>query len=212
MSTTDQAALSSIQTYMLEPANLGVSWASGFWTAAEVIGYLDERQKRFIMETGLVAKTGTAPLAANVLRTTLPADCIELRFLAFQSQSGDFYDIPRADPLQADLYRADWTYDSKEIPDGYSTSETPSLEVELHPSSSLAGVLHYLYLYVSTTLTGAGALFTVPDDFVPCIIWGVIADMLKKIGRATALDRAEIAESRYTMGVEITKLILSGWA
>ena len=212
MATTDQQVLTQVQSYLLETEDGGATWASGFWTPAEVIDYLNERQRRFILETGILAKPATVPLAASVLRVGLPSDSIELRFVAFHSQSGDFWDIPRADPLQADLYRLNWTHAAKPIPDAYSTTETPNLELELHPASSLGGELELLYLWISAALSNSGVALTVPDDFAPPLIWGVIADMLKKTGRAQSQQRAEAAENRYIMGVELAKLILNGWA
>jgi hypothetical protein len=212
MATTDQQVLTQVQSYLIETENGGASWSSGFWTVQEVIDYLNERQRKFIIQTGLLAKVGTVPLAANVLRIGLPSDLVELRFVAFNAQSGIFWDLPRADPLQADLYSPNWTFAAKPIPDAYSTTETPNLELELHPASSLGGVLEVMYLWIAAVLGNGGAPLTVPDDFAPVIVWGVLADMLKKTGRALSSQRAEYAENRYTMGVELAKLILNGWA
>jgi hypothetical protein len=91
-------------------------------------------------------------------------------------------------------------------------AETPNLEIELHPASSLGGVLEFIYLFIAQALSNTGQAFTVPDDFVPPIIWGVMADMLKKIGRASSPARAEYCDQRWTMGVELTKLLLEGGA
>ena len=64
---------------------------------------------------------------------------------------------------------------------------------------------------LSGLLTGLGVKFTVPDECVPAIKWGVIADMLSKIGRAHDPERAAWAEQQYQEGVEATKIILRGW-
>jgi hypothetical protein len=52
---------------------------------------------------------------------------------------------------------------------------------------------------------------TTPNDFTPAIKYGVLADMLSKVGRGQDLTRAAYCESRYQEGVEAAKIMLSGW-
>lgn len=60
--------------------------------------------------------------------------------------------------------------------------------------------------------TITGVAFDLPDEFVPGIKWGTMADMLNKVGRAQDTSRAAFCESRYQQAVEAAKLILNGWA
>ena len=60
--------------------------------------------------------------------------------------------------------------------------------------------------------TIVGVAFDVPDEFVPGIKWGTMADMLSKVGRAQDPARAAFCESRYRQSVEAAKMILNGWA
>jgi hypothetical protein len=80
------------------------------------------------------------------------------------------------------------------------------------PATNSSGILWVLYVALSQTLDGTCVLFTVPDEFVPAIKWGAIADMLGKAGRANDPARAQIAEGLYQEGIEAAKIILSGWA
>lgn len=213
MALTDQDVLDTIQGYMLEPQDGGLTWGSGFWTVDEVIGYLNNRQRELLVKTACVLlRDDATPVVANALRTSVPTAMIELRFVAFHAQDGSFWPIPRADPLQADLYRPDWTYNAKQIPDAYSTAETPNLQLELLPASTLGGVLDLLGIPVARALSNNGQAFAVPDDLTDTILFGAMADMWKKPGRATSDERAAYCEQRWRMGVELVNLLLDGGA
>lgn len=67
-----------------------------------------------------------------------------------------------------------------------------------------------------TRFTGVGFSipsggFILPDEFIPALKWGVMADMLSKVGRGQDLQRAAYCESRYQEGVEAAAIILAGW-
>ena len=54
MAVTDQTILSEIQRVTLEGAgDGGATWPSLMWTQAEVLGYLNQRQNRFLAAVGL---------------------------------------------------------------------------------------------------------------------------------------------------------------
>lgn len=51
-----------------------------------------------------------------------------------------------------------------------------------------------------------------PAEMMEGIQWGVIADMLRQIGRPEDMERADYSEQRYEEYKEATKIMLSGWA
>jgi hypothetical protein len=72
--------------------------------------------------------------------------------------------------------------------------------------------MRHLSIGFAIGVESGGVFFSIPDEFLPALKWGVIADMLKKVGRAQDLARAEYAENRYTEGVEAARIMLRGWA
>ena len=51
-----------------------------------------------------------------------------------------------------------------------------------------------------------------PAEQMESIQWGLIADMLKQVGRPEDAERADYCEARFVEGVEASKIILEGWA
>jgi len=212
MAIADTVVLSDIQRSLLETVNSGASYSSQQWTAAEVIGYLNNRQDQFLKDSGILLKRATVNTLPSVLRHALPSDWIMTQRIAWESLDSVFTEVPRGDGWEADHVLLDWPYNQDLTkPAIYTDGEVPTLEFETFPGIGVSGILHVLYAYVGTTLTGGGVNMSVPDEFVPAIKWGVVEDMLSKVGRAQDPDRAAYAKSRYDEGVAAAKAILAGW-
>lgn len=211
MAITDQQILDEIQEFLIEPVNNGASWASGLWTSAEVLSYLNNRQNQFVKETGLLLTYTSIAATPNVNRQPLPTNCLFVQDLSWENADNEFVEIPRSTTWEGDNGINSWPYNMVPIPLLYTDSEVPTLAVQLMPATSDNGVLWAIYAALSTTLTGAGVAFTVPDECVPAVKWGCVADMLLKLGRSLDRNRAAWAESRYREGVEAVRVILLGW-
>lgn len=93
-----------------------------------------------------------------------------------------------------------------------SLSSTMRID-EFAPYPRVAGMPiqdRYRWTSVGLSLPIAFTL-TSPNDFTPAIKYGVLADMLTKVGRGQDLIRAAYCESRYQEGVEAAKIMLAGW-
>lgn len=213
MAITDQQVLGEIQDHLLEPNNSGVSWASGKWTADEVIALADSRQKQFMKESGILLKRATIlPVLPWVTRHPLPEDWIATqRAVWLDATAGTYTEIPRGDTWEATNAISMWTYQAVYKPQLYTDGEAQTLLLQTMPAVDASGQIDILYTYLSTTLTGAGVAFSVPDEFVPCIKWGIMEDMLSKVGRATDPIRAAYCGQRYREGVEAARIMLAGW-
>jgi hypothetical protein len=212
MSVTDQNVLGEIQGLLVETNDGGLTWGSGMWTPTEVINYLNQRQFQFLKETALLMSRATLATNPNVTRQPLPTDWITTQRVVWQDANGVFTEVPRGDGWEADHGLLDWPYNLQSGPPKlYTDGEVPNLELEIFPAVLGSGVLQILYVNLSATLSNSGVAFTVPDEWTPCIKWGVIADMLGKVGRGYDPNRAKYAESRYQEGVEAAKVALRGW-
>lgn len=214
MAITDQTVLNEIQGHLVEPQDNGATWASGHWTVSEVIGHLNNIQYDFLKRTQILLKRGSLATLPEVFRHDLPVDLISIHRVVWKSADTPavYTEVPRSDGWEADHTTLDWPYEFAQVPKGYTDGELPSLQIETFPAVNVAGQLQVLYSYLSTLLTGLGVNFTVPDEFVPCIKWGVMADMLGKVGRGHDPQRAEYCSQRYEEGIEAAEIMLSGWA
>lgn len=208
MTILDTDLLTEIQGVMIESEDGGATWASGFWTVAEVIDYMNDRQRDFLKETFCLITPAVLSTVANLLRHPLPQDWIATYAVHWHATDGTRKELPRSDSFEADLGLTSWAYDTKPKPDLCSDGDQATLLIQVMPGASDAGLLEILYVKVSAALSNSGVAFEVPDEFVPAIKWGVISDMLSKIGRAHDPRRAAYAESRYAEGVEAAKVML----
>lgn len=211
MAITDQQILGELQEAMVEPNDSGATWPSGLWTASEVITLLDNRQNQFLKETGILVSRSALATTPNVQRQPLPSDCMFVLRIVWQAPDGTWTEIPRGDSFEMDEALSTWPITMEAKPRTYADAEVPTLQIQLQPATSVGGVAWALYFALGTALTGAGVNLTVPDEFAGTIKWGVVSDMLSKVGRALDRGRATWAEERYREGVEAAKLILSGW-
>lgn len=208
MTLLDTVILGSIQLHLVEPLDSGASWASGFWTVSEVVGYLNQRQYQLLKETLILIDTATLPTIPNVLRHALPQDWIATYDVQWHDADGGWKELPQSDSYATDHAIPTWDYEQAPAPAVSSDGDQQTLTIQIAPAPSDAGVLEILYVKLSSLLTGLGASFTVPDEFTVAVKWGVIADMLSKVGRAYDPERAKYAESRYQEGVEAGRILL----
>jgi len=212
LTVTDQTVLAEIQRALVETVDSGATWSSGHWTADEVIDYLNQRQSDFLKRTQILLKRDTSiNTIPHNTRHALPSDTISLHRVVWRDDSGVYTPLPRSDSFDQDHADGDWPIDPRAKPDIYTDGEVPNLLLQTSPPASSPGVLEILYAFVGTALSNSGVNFTVPDMFVQAIKWGVVADMLSKVGRGQDLQRAKWAEVRYEMGAEAAALILNGW-
>jgi hypothetical protein len=213
LAVTDQNVLNECQYALIETPNNGASWGSGLWTTSEVINYLNQRQFDFLKRTALLMARATLNTIPQEVRQALPSDWITTQRVAWLDAGTNLItEVPRGDGWEADHGIPTWPYDNAPGPPLlYTDGEVPNLQLEIMPPTQASGVLQILYVNLSATLSNSGVAFTVPDEWTPCIKWGVIADMLGKVGRGHDPQRASYAESRYQEGVEAAKLALQGW-
>jgi len=77
MAFTDQQIEQQIQYTVIEPPDLGATWPSGLWTAAEVVDYLNQRQHRFLKDTHLQIGLANIPVTQGTSLYDLPDDWID---------------------------------------------------------------------------------------------------------------------------------------
>ena len=211
MSVTDQDQLSEIQLRVLEPDNQGASFPSNLWTPAEVLDYFNQRQNRFNKDTLMLLAQASVPAVANQVRYTdgMPEDWIATLRATYVNAAGVTTPLEIGDA---------WEIDNG-LPPGRPTDRplvldetTPPLRsFDLAPAAPDAlSRIDLLYASTLEVLDGTGMIFGVPDDFVPYVTYGVLADMFGKVGRGQNLPLAAYFESRYQEGVALAGVMLAG--
>lgn len=198
--------LSEIQGHLLEIVNGGASFSSGLWTVTEVLNYLNHRMSRFLMETGIIQFRTTQAAAASAPFYDLPTDLIDLRRVAWTEGSTTRV-LPRADSFTADIGFSSWD-SSGGVSQVHLLVPEQSLEIRLAPVSSTAGTLDFIYVKNASAVTNDCSIMPFPDEWIPFLKWGVLADMLSKEGEANDPARAKYAEGRYAEGVMLARLYM----
>jgi hypothetical protein len=214
MAITDQTILAEMQRVTLEGVgDLGATWPSGMWTLTEVLGYLNQRQNHFRATTGLLWTRTETAITINQADQAAPADWIATIFLALKASTGLYRELPKVDVSELDLADASWPGATAVYPTGYYeidgvTRTTYVVPIPTDPGSAL----ERYYVSMGTALTQAGVDFSVPDEFVPTIKYGALADMFSKVGQARNPALALACEERWQEGVELGKVMAAeGW-
>lgn len=214
MSVLDTALLSEIQRVTLEgPGDGGVIWPSGMWTQDEILGYLNQRQNRFLAATGLFWTVGETALTLNQANQPAPADWVATIFLAYKTGAGLYRELPKLDAFELDLVLPTWPGASSATPRGYYETDGATLTTFVAPIPTEAGsALERYYVALGTALTAGGVAFSVSDEFVPTLKYGCLAEMFSKVGPAQNPILAAAAERRWQEGVELGMLMAQeGW-
>lgn len=209
----DQTLLTDLQYALIEPPDGGANWPSGLWTRDEVLHALTERQNRLLKDTLLLTTVSPLiPAAATVHRFPLPADLIRIVAVVWRGSDGYVRELLRVDSFEADHALPTWETTDTNPPLVYMEEETPTLQIQIAPAPSVPGNLDLLYVALAPALTGNGQAFTVPDEWTVGLKYGTLADLLSKDGRGQDLSRAQYAEARFQLQIEISRIILKGWA
>lgn len=207
MAITDADALIEVQWRLIEDAGL----TSGLWTLPEIAGYFNQRQNRFNRDTFLLLAQEPIAATVGVSTYTLPDDWIATQRVSWRTAGGFFCPIDRGDRFSATILLPPTGGPLRPVL--YDDHAGGSHQIELFPTPLTDGTINLLYASTLEVLNFAGTndLFDLPDDFVPYIVYGVLADCLSKDGRGQDLTRSAYCQLRYEEGVALAAFFLAGW-
>lgn len=212
---TDIDLMQQLQYRLLEVPDGGVSWPSGLWTRDEIISDLTQRQAK-LLKNALLLITPSNPdslVGAASTRVALPADLVRIVSVVFNdSVTGISRELLRSDSYEADHLIPSWDQTPAAYPLIYMEYETPTLFVQIAPSPINQGTLSLLYVPKGLPFTGNGVPESIPDEFGHALVYGVLADVLGKDGRGRDVARAQYADQRFNLAVDLARIILKGWA
>ena len=209
---TDQQLLQQVQRRVLEPGVGGTLFRSGTWTVAEVLGYARTRQQAFLAASH--AKLGLAQIATVVDTSAvdLPDDWIATVLPVWRTVAGAYRPLALGDRFEAD----------HALGTGQATSGRPQLFVDGHndslqghliPAPDEAGTLFLYYIPTGPPIGIDGDTLLFTDDLARCALqWGLLAEMLGRIGRAHDPVRAATAQHKFELAAVATQILLGGFA
>lgn len=209
---TDTALMSLLQLATLEPDDAGDTWPSGMWSQDDVLSYMTNILQDFLHRTGITSAIAFLDGVPNQGKYDLPQNLIDLRRIAWRpgTSGTDYVELYAVDTFQQDMQTDDWSANASQVPTGYLLNLLPSLTVMVTPTPNDQGQAELTITTLGRTPTGGGVPLSVPDDWTPYIMWGVLAQMFGKSGEASDPQRASYCAQRYEEGIEMARLLSSG--
>lgn len=212
MAVTAQEFFSDLQWLLIEPMDGGITFPSGLWRPEEMVASANRRQSEFLRRTEITAAWSLIPLGIGDGEVPLPGDYILTQEMMLNA-GGTSNPLARTGAFQLDRLLASWQ-GTPGRPLFYADSEAADvLETLVAPLSSVAGLILLIYVSLGEALTNdplVPTLFAVPDEATVPILFGVLADALKKSGRGEDLVRAQYCEQRFEEGIVVWNLVLAG--
>lgn len=207
MAVQDTDLLTELQLVLQEDG----TFSNGIWLLQEVLGYANQRQMRFLKDTGIISATWAIPWIPGEILQPLPGDWVRtITVLWHDLLSDKWTPLPSSDSFEFDHVNIRG-YTTPGFPQAYRDADTPTLTLGIEPPPAAPGEIELIGIPLSEVLDGSGIFFTVPDEWVPYLKYGVYADMLGKDGRGQDLLRARYAEQRYTEGVALAAALVEGF-
>lgn len=207
----DQTLLNQMQGHLVEPQDLGASWASGQWTFSEVVAYLNQQMQQLLKDTCAVVNFASTALTLPAGTFTQQGDWLITWYVSWgTSQFVGKRSLERGDRAEMDLLLLPATASR---PRYYLEDDTPgTLIAAVAPVPAAAGHITQYYVQAGALLEGDGQTVSVPDILAMGVKWGAIAMQLSKVGRGADPERAALAWSRRQEIVEAARLLFLGFA
>lgn len=208
---TDYDVIKAMQYKLLEKTTSQSVWnGTEMFDLYDLQSALQRRTNQFLQDTGIIV-THTSNLALPsppVNRVQLPDNVIDIRRLVWVDNTGRYYRLYREDEMALSWYYLGWATNPG-TPTAYSILDSRPVECQLAPAAILSGTLDMLSVNSHAALDTPNTSTTIqlPDDLMPFVEWGAIADCLALDGPARDPIRADFCEQRYQQGVEFAKLL-----
>jgi hypothetical protein len=187
----------------------GTGLLTTLWTISELTASLNNSQRRFMKDTGIVLTISTIGAIPMQGRYTASDDVITIRRVTWKDFAGDIVALTRTDAWEADAALPEWTTDFA-TPLTWTDAHHPTRVFEIIPGPNDVGQLGLMTVNRPTTLTGTGTLLEVPEEYASYILWGALGELLGSEGEGADPQRAAYCRQRYQEGVELARIQLGG--
>lgn len=208
---TDTDLIKIIQYHLMEPAT-GTSWTgSEQFSYQQVLDAIKRQRDKLLLETAAALQFDLVNSASPpVDHVQIDESVIDIRRVAWLPADGTYSTLRQRGPVSRRSFNPRAAY-TPSIPTTYAKANQPYVSIELSPPANTSGQLHIITGRSKGSLDGQGTTLDVPDDFIPTLKWGVIADLLSS-EKAADYARAEYAESRWQEGISAARLSPVLWS
>lgn len=213
MSTvTDQYLANDVIYKTLEngAADANLTLMTNMFGITEIIDSANRIQQDFMLSTGMIVTRTTITPSVGQSTYALPADSIRPRRVTWNDAgTGKTQVLTQVDTWELDNGAADWSQ-TQDVPIAWWETTLPQQQIGIAKLPINDGTIGLLYVQLATTLTGAGVVLTVPDDWEPYILYGTLGELLGSDGPAFDPVRAQYCGQRYDEGIELARIVLGG--
>jgi hypothetical protein len=213
----DTVLLNEVQYDVIETPDLGATFPSGLWDAAEVLAMLNLAQRRFVRDTLLVVGRTNFTVGAGTERTDIEAlggleDVFQIIRVVYVDSAGVFHEIPEADLFSADHGLPSWAAGTATVPQAHSVTDGLTTELIFMPAPTASGVVWLHFIPRLVDLARTPDPLQVPPEFALGVKWRLLQLMLEKPGRSFDRQRADYckqrAEEMATLSTEMVEGIV----
>lgn len=209
------ACIQLVQDKLLEYDGTPQVWTSGLWSFGEAISALELRQQHLLAATGLLGGWVEQALLPGQDEQTVPSDTLqEVWHGIAEPPTGGCTPLLPSDRAAMDRLLPAWRARAG-WPLVFAWEATGLGRLTVAPVPLTGGRLHLfgpiLAEPVDVTPVEDRPL-AVPDEWVPTLVYGVLAVLLGKHGRAYDGPRAAYCEARYQEGIQGAEALARGWA
>src|SRR6266850_1029962 len=185
VSVLDTELINSAIYRLLENGNAdaNLTLLSDMFTMTEIIDALNQRQQKFLLDTGIIGTRTTIAATQGVSQYDLPVDNI----------------MPR---------RLTWITSGGGGGTGYGVGGYG--EGGYGVGGTVAGATITALTRVDSWELDNGQSDWPSDDSTPYVLWGALADLLNHDGPAYDPVRGNYCEQRYQEGIELARLVRKG--
>lgn len=205
-SLTDQDVYSRLQYHLLEEqlANAGVLTTQ--FSSTAFVNSVERKRDEFLFRTNSVRSVISVSVAPNTGSIALPQNVMEVqRAYWLPASNGQVQPLFRGDQFGKSAFYSMPV--AATDPQVYSAGVEPPLLVELYPNPAVNGNVEMVTINSQAALSAANpTTLYLPQDCIPGIAWGAIADLLDSNAEASDSGRAAYARQRYEMYCELASV------
>jgi hypothetical protein len=210
--STVQDVCSAVEYRLLEPQTTNYS---NPWTGTEQFSFakitdaIQKRLSRFYMDSAMLAEE-------LALISVSPGDGriavgersqLDVRRVAWKSVEGQFSNLWRVDEETLNRRFIGWNIDAA-TPESFTVLTAPETVIQLAPVPIDSGNLHVLAVQSAPAISlTANTALGIMEDFVPYLIWGVLAELLGQDGPGQDSARAAYCEQRWAEGLQLAQMV-----
>jgi len=177
--------------------------------------YIDKRLDKFLVHTGLNISMHELPLLAGTNDYEIPSYILDILRIAYKDSNDKYQKLIKEDEVDLNYFDIDYRQSTNE-PKYYTRVLESDNLIRVYPTPQNNGILQLVCIKSrdkSIALNNDGTRYTevllVPQDALPYIKWGVLADLLTQDGIGQDLYRSNYCLQRWNEGLIIGKAYTS---